>query len=213
MRKREQNVILKSSTSKADKNTIPNSFDIRTDELERFLQALSTSTSVSAPTPEPNASTTDAPSTTPTTEPNNAPTKAPVPSGPTVSPVDSPTRSPTLFKSDCIDDTDFWDKYEMRTCEFIDELPWRRNRYCKKRKVFNNCPRTCGKCCIDARPDQFTFDVREEARDCEWITKRIGRVNLFCDNIVDGARKIRDYCPDACGVCRDVNIQPTPAPV
>ena len=112
----------------------------------------------------------------------------------------------------CADDPDYFHKYETRTCAFIDDEQWKRERYCSVKKTYNRCERTCGKCCEDATMDEFSFTVRNIERDCKWIAKTIKRPRVYCDVAANGYT-VQDYCPDACGVCRNTRIQPTPSPV
>ena len=85
--------------------------------------------------------------------------------------------------------------------------------YCKIVDVYDACERTCGTCCEDTPPWEFTFPVRGIGRTCFWITKRANRPGLYCDQSVSGGGIVSDYCPDACDTCRSVTIAPTAAPV
>lgn len=181
--------------NKVEDSVANNEFEISAEEearLERFLQTTSLSFSM------------------PTASPTKAPVKAPV--TPTRSPTKRPTRSPSTNVSNCVDDPVFYHKYEMRTCSFIDEIQWKRDKYCKFGEVYENCPRTCGACCEDSTEDQFSFTVRNEARSCWWIAQKSARKRLYCSNSVSGGI-ISDFCPDACGICRTNEIQPTSSPV
>jgi hypothetical protein len=170
----------------------------------------------------PTKSPTKSPVVTPGT-PTKSPTKSPVvtPGTPTKSPTKSPvatpgvptkapTRSPSKFLATCRDEADFFHKFELRTCAFIDKEGWRRSKYCKFKAVYRNCRRTCGKCCTDTSDFSFTF--QGESISCNYIKNGVNRPKRYCDIAVDGGL-VQDFCPNACDACRTNNIKPTPSPV
>ena len=195
----------------------PTIFPTRTQEPTLAPSRSPTQSPTSILTKSPTSAPTDSPSKFPTRAPTKSPTSAPTASpskSPTRAPTKSPTASPTVrqFESNCRDDPDFYHEIEEITCSYIDEIEERRELYCKNEEVYVNCPRTCGECCKDAKFKQFFFIVREQKRGCNWIKRRKNRPNLYCSQEVTG-RKVRDYCPDACGICRNIITQPTPTPV
>jgi len=96
-----------------------------------------------------------------------------------------------------------------RNCQNIRIDESRRQEMCSRFKsVIENCPQTCGLCCVDDPDYRFRAD-----KSCQFINSRKLQ-NKFCKTRSEG-RMIRDACPVACDFCQGAVLKrpSTPAPV
>lgn len=102
-----------------------------------------------------------------------------------------------------------------RSCSNIRNRETRRARLCLNNSVKENCPHTCGVCCVDDLTFEFPLDYSDEVGSCWWLDKN--KVNAekrkaaYCDRFLNGS-VVRNRCPNACNYCFDeITEAPTAA--
>jgi len=121
----------------------------------------------------------------------------PVTSPPTSTPVASPTSAPTPPVS-CANDPDF-KLGGKKNCLWMMLTKKRRKKFCKKGKVREKCPVTCGACCADSETFEFKVKIKkvERTKKCAWLEKqKKNKVNKYCKGKVEtGCTKTCKFCP------------------
>jgi len=83
------------------------------------------------------------------------------------------------------------------TCAKIREFQTQEKR-CKKQKIYELCPITCGICCKD--DPNYTSRYKKEKRNCAWLASENsnGQIDKLCEEY--GA-SIQYGCIATCGYC------------
>jgi len=90
-------------------------------------------------------------------------------------------------------------EFNSRTCSQISKLESSfRLKLCKIPQVSENCPFSCGTCCVD--DPNFTIGPND-ASSCSWLTEGENRIAQYCENILEDGKMISYYCPKSCGTC------------
>jgi len=137
---------------------------------------------------------------------NPSPTKA-ITKSPTASPVVSSTQSPTISSSCGNNPLFILDENPMKTCFWIGSVEKRRMDLCAAKDIIReNCPVTCGLCCVDD-PD-FTFPTPNGNQGCDYLRgAQLFLLMGYCSSI-----NTNTNCPVACGTCASaVTVAPTPS--
>jgi len=101
-----------------------------------------------------------------------------------------------------------------RDCRNIRIDSFRREQLCIISEVKENCPQTCGVCCV-SDPD-YSFKLKKKKlgeRNCQWLSKPERR-KTYCGRWSKN-RMIRDACPNECNFCQVGLLPkaPTPSPI
>lgn len=102
-----------------------------------------------------------------------------------------------------------------RTCQNIRIDEFRRQEMCGRfSEVGNQCPQTCGRCCVD--DEEYRFRTRRNSPievPCTYVAGNKELQDRFCRKWSAG-RMIRDACPVSCDFCQPAVLQrpPTPTP-
>ena len=110
-----------------------------------------------------------------------------------------------------------WDNTELFTATKKGAKGWKKMKTCNKwvqRKytwwrcknvegVKENCPMTCGNCCVDD-PGFFTLANNGKKKTCDWAKIK---PSVRCRKWPTSQR-----CPSLCGTCQEETPAPTPFP-
>ena len=117
---------------------------------------------------------------------------------------------------DCINSRTFTQFYadRKRTCQNIRVLPERQQAMCAIPAVVENCPQTCGVCCVDEPDHTFQLLNEKEMVTCAYLTGNQARKDTYC-RIWRSGRMTRDACPFSCDFCQPgyLGKAPTLSPV
>jgi len=110
----------------------------------------------------------------------------------TTAPTAVPSTSPTA--SACVDDPTFRHKGKMqKSCKWVDKKKKRKDKLCKKKKVFDACKIVCGRCCADDMTR--TFEAEGQNFTCDWLWQEARKKEHCPRNMVN------TICAAKCGRC------------
>lgn len=120
--------------------------------------------------------------------------------------------------SNCFNDRNFSFRYAgmKRNCQNIRIDEFRRQEMCSRfAPVYEFCPQTCGRCCVDM-PD-YRFRTKRNSPievECSYVANNPERQAKYCKKWSAGMM-VRDACPLSCDFCQPAVLQkpPSPAPV
>uniref|UniRef100_A0A7S3Q6U8 ShKT domain-containing protein n=1 Tax=Chaetoceros debilis TaxID=122233 RepID=A0A7S3Q6U8_9STRA len=108
----------------------------------------------------------------------------------------TPSSSPTgLCKND---DTWNWYDFPEGNCKWVRNKEKRREKFCGKSIVRENCPQSCGLCCQDDL--NYSFVTAGSTQGCFWVGQLTSRQDAFCNSFQSGDM-VRNACPEACQRC------------
>ena len=120
--------------------------------------------------------------------------------------------SPSVYS--CFNDRNFTYYFagKHRNCQNIRIKESRRKEMCSSfPDVYDHCPQSCGRCCMDDR--NYRFKTRKRTpmdKTCDWLSDQGNDMKKkFCKKWSNG-RMVRDACPVTCGFCQGAVLQRRP---